>query len=119
MMTPDPSVNPPHPAWTLAPVAARKLHDLLQEAHLPEVGGVRLSVRSGGCFGASFTLDLLPAPLLQDTVMERDGIRFFVPAYAQPYLEGVTLTYKADSSLGEGDFCVFQPSHTPPSGCGL
>lgn len=78
----------------LTEVAAHGIRSILKAEGLEPEGGVRLSVSSGGCFGVSYTMEFVESPLTQDICIMVSGIRFFIPAFALPYIRELTIDYK-------------------------
>ncbi len=79
--------------------------------------GFRLAVKPGGCSGLSAEMEVKAQPEPGDAVIERNGLRLFLPAESRLLLEGVTIDF-ADSAAKSG--LVFHDpkgatcsSHTP------
>jgi iron-sulfur cluster assembly protein len=78
-------------------------------------GGFRLVVTPGGCSGLGSTFSVEPEPAPGDNVLERDGLRLFVPPESAALLEGTTVEF-ADSPTQMG-FVIRDPKATS-CGCG-
>jgi len=63
--------------------------------------GFRLSLSPGGCSGLSSDISVVTAPEPGDAIVERNGIRLFLPAESRFLLEGVTIDF-ADSAAQTG-----------------
>ena len=65
------------------------------------LSGFRLAVSPGGCSGLSSEINIVDAPEPGDAVIERNGIRLFLPAESRILLEGVTIDF-ADTAAQTG-----------------
>lgn len=63
--------------------------------------GFRLAVKPGGCSGLSAEISVLPSPGPGDAVVERNGLKLFLPAESRILLEGVTIDF-ADTAAQTG-----------------
>jgi iron-sulfur cluster assembly accessory protein len=77
----------------------------------------RLGVKSGGCSGLFYTLDLTERSLSGDRVTESEGIKILVDEASLPYLENLKLDYAED--LMGGGFRFSNPNAANPCSCGL
>ena len=100
----------------ISEAAATRLRSLSEERGTPS-GGLRLSVKGGGCSGMSYVVDWAPQPRPEDQVFERDGGRVFVDERSAPFLEGTTVDWKR--SLLESGFVFANPKAKGSCGCGL
>jgi len=98
----------------ITPAAVKFISRMLRFSPSPS-GGFRLSVKSGGCSGLASEFSVEPAPARGDSVLERDGIRVFLPAANGDLLEGVTIDF-ADSRLESG--FVFRDPKRIEGSCG-
>jgi iron-sulfur cluster assembly protein len=55
--------------------------------------GFRLSVSPGGCSGLSADISVKSQPEPGDAVVERNGVRLFLPAESRLLLDGVTIDF--------------------------
>jgi iron-sulfur cluster assembly accessory protein len=55
--------------------------------------GFRLSVSPGGCSGLSADISIRSEPEPGDAVVERGGVKLFLPAESRLLLEGVTIDF--------------------------
>lgn len=55
--------------------------------------GFRLVVKPGGCSGLSSEIEIAAEPQPGDAVVERGGVRLFLPAESRILLEGVTIDF--------------------------
>ena len=87
----------------------------LAEREPPEVEGVRLGVKGGGCSGLSYVLEF--SKLRDgDNVIERDGVKFLMDRKSAIYLKGIVLDYK-EGLNGKG-FAFTNPNASSTCGCG-
>jgi len=63
--------------------------------------GFRLVVSPGGCAGLSADISVKGIPEPGDAVVERDGVKLFLPAESRILLEGVTIDF-ADTAAQTG-----------------
>lgn len=87
----------------------------LQEKESPDVDGVRLAVRGGGCSGLSYVLEF-DKTREGDHVVEQDGIRFLMDRKSSIYLKGIVLDYK--EGLNSKGFVFQNPNASSTCGCG-
>jgi iron-sulfur cluster assembly accessory protein len=81
--------------------AAEKFIRLMLRADGQAGSGFRLSVSPGGCSGLAADISVLAAPAPGDAVVERNGLRLFLPAESRMLLDGVTVDF-ADSAAQTG-----------------
>jgi iron-sulfur cluster assembly accessory protein len=63
--------------------------------------GFRLAVSPGGCSGLNADISVCDAPKSGDKVIDRNGIRLFLPAESRLLLDGVTIDFM-DTPLQTG-----------------
>ena len=78
--------------------------------------GLRLGVRTSGCSGMAYKLELVDEINADDVVFENSGVKVIVDAKSLPYLEGMELDY-AREGLNEG-FKFNNPNVKDQCGCG-
>jgi iron-sulfur cluster assembly protein len=81
--------------------AAQKFMRMMLRVDGTAGSGFRLHVSPGGCSGLSADISVLATPLSGDAVVERDGIRLFLPAESRLLLDGVTIDF-ADTATQTG-----------------
>lgn len=81
--------------------AAQKFMRLMLRADGTVGSGFRLAVSPGGCSGLAADVSVLGQPLAGDAIVERDGVRLFLPAESRILLEGVTIDF-ADTATQTG-----------------
>jgi iron-sulfur cluster assembly accessory protein len=78
--------------FTLTP-AAEKFIRLMLRADGDSNSGFRLAVSPGGCSGLAADISVARAPSKGDAVVERNGVKLFLPAESRILLEGVTIDF--------------------------
>ncbi|TCT07866.1 HesB/IscA family protein [Aquabacter spiritensis] len=81
--------------------AAEKFIRLMLRADGGAASGFRLAVTPGGCSGLSADISVRPAPAAGEAVVERNGLRLFLPAESRILLDGVTIDF-ADTPAQTG-----------------
>jgi len=77
--------------------------------------GFRLVVSAGGCSGLTGDFSVEAAPTPGDLVVERGGMKFFVPTQSRALLAGVTIDF-ADTPIQTG--LVFHDPKAASNLCG-
>ncbi|CAK9885204.1 MAG: Protein SufA [Candidatus Erwinia impunctatus] len=99
---------------TLTDSAARQIHTLT--AGSPEMKGLKLGVKTSGCAGFGYTMDLVSAPAEDDLVFIHQGALLYVPLEAMPFIDGTEVDY-----VREGLNQIFKfnnPKAQHACGCG-
>lgn len=86
--------------FTLTP-SARKFMRMMLRADGTAGSGFRLAVSPGGCSGLAADISVLATPVPGDAVVERDGVKLFLPAESRLLLDGVTIDF-ADTATQTG-----------------
>jgi iron-sulfur cluster assembly accessory protein len=95
--------------------AVRQLRILL-EAQAPNAHkGLRVQIAKGGCSGLQYEMSL-DGQKAGDSIVEKDGVEFFVDSESADYLRGATLDYH-DGLTGTG-FQIENPNAARTCGCG-
>ena len=55
--------------------------------------GFRLAVSPGGCSGLAADISVRREPVAGEAVVERDGVKLFLPAESRILLDGVTIDF--------------------------
>lgn len=79
-------------AFEITPKAERFMKMMMMSDGGPQ-SGFRLAVSPGGCSGLSSEISVVAAPEPGDAVVERNGLRLFLPAESRILLEGVTIDF--------------------------
>ena len=86
--------------FTITP-AAEKFIRLMIRADGNSASGFRLAVSPGGCSGLAADISVRSQPAAGEAVVERNGIRLFLPAESRILLDGVTIDF-ADTPVQTG-----------------
>jgi iron-sulfur cluster assembly accessory protein len=78
--------------FTITPKAQKFIRMMMMSEGAPGAG-FRLAVSPGGCSGLSAEMAVLATPLEGDAVVDRDGLRFFLPAESRLLLQDVTIDF--------------------------
>lgn len=111
------SFSPDDYVWkglTLTDSAARQIITLA--AGDAEVKGLRLGVKTSGCAGFGYTMDLIKQPEGDDLVFTHQGASLFVPLQAMPFIDGTEVDF-----VREGLNQIFKfnnPKAQHACGCG-
>lgn len=92
------------------------LEFLDSEGYEPDVAGIRIQVKPGGCAGFQYGLQVELNPENDDFVIEHNKIRLYVDAFSAPYLDGILIDWQ-ESMMGQG-FTFDNPNATGGCGCG-
>ncbi|MBI4853053.1 MAG: iron-sulfur cluster assembly accessory protein [Acidobacteria bacterium] len=97
--------------------AAHRIKEILEEQNVTD-GGLRVGVKSGGCSGLSYILDLDSQQRPGDKVFERDGAKIFVDLKSYLFLNGMIVDYKDEGGLMGRGFKFVNPNSMGECGCG-
>jgi iron-sulfur cluster assembly accessory protein len=86
--------------FTITP-AAEKFIRLMIRADGDAASGFRLAVSPGGCSGLAADISVRREPASGEAVVERNGIKLFLPAESRLLLDGVTIDF-ADTPTQTG-----------------
>ncbi|MCF2525000.1 iron-sulfur cluster assembly accessory protein [Bradyrhizobium sp. G127] len=86
--------------FTITPAAERFIR-LMIRADGDASSGFRLAVTPGGCSGLSADISVKREPAAGEAVVERNGVKLFLPAESRILLEGVTIDF-ADTATQTG-----------------
>jgi iron-sulfur cluster insertion protein len=95
--------------------AVTKVKSLLESENKTGFG-LRIAVQGGGCSGFQYGLTFEDTARPDDKVLEFDGLKVFIDAMSEPYLNGTTVDY-VESLQGSG-FKINNPNATSSCGCG-
>ena len=95
--------------------AVRQLQSLLSQRSEDSHKGLRVHVAKGGCSGLHYEMTL-DARKNGDSIVERDGVKFFIDSESAPFLRGATLDF-SDGLTGTG-FRIVNPNASRTCGCG-
>jgi iron-sulfur cluster assembly accessory protein len=86
--------------FQITPAAQKFIRFMLRTDGGPQ-SGYRLAVSPGGCSGLAADISIKAAPEPGEAVVERDGVKLFLPAESRILLEGVTIDF-ADTAAQTG-----------------
>jgi iron-sulfur cluster assembly protein len=95
--------------------AVRQLQSLLPAPDDNSRKGLRVQVAKGGCSGMHYEMTL-DEKKDGDSVIERNGMQFFIDSECVPYLRGATLDFSGGLT-GTG-FRIVNPNASRTCGCG-
>ncbi len=99
----------------LTQTAVTKVKQLMQAENKPD-HGLRVAIRGGGCSGFEYALTFDDSQNQNDQILEFGGLKVYVDAMSNMYLESVTIDY-VDSLQGSG-FKIENPAASGSCGCG-
>src|SRR5690606_10913264 len=98
----------------LTDAAAKRVSEIM--AQKPNVVGLRIGVKKGGCAGMEYTMDWAETQDKFDEVVEDKGVKILIDPTAIMYLLGTEMDYKQDKlSFG---FVFRNPNQQSACGCG-
>ncbi len=100
---------------TLTPRAAERVRAIMTSKG-PEVAGLKIGVKKGGCAGMEYTMTWADSIGKFDEIVEQDGARVIVDPQAVLYLLGTEMDYKTDKLSAQ--FVFNNPNQTGACGCG-
>jgi len=100
---------------TLTHAAAARVKDLMASKG-PDVLGLKIGVKKGGCAGMEYTLTWTERIDRFDEVVEADGARVIVDPQAVLYLLGTEMDYRSDKLSAA--FVFNNPNQKGACGCG-
>ena len=85
-------------------------------ASRPDVVGLRIGVKKGGCAGMEYTMEWAATQDRFDEVVEDNGARVLIDPKALMYLLGTEMDYRVDKLKSE--FVFNNPNQISACGCG-
>lgn len=114
-MTPTPARRPKPQVMTMTPAAAARVKAVMA-AKGPDVLGLKIGVKKGGCAGMEYTMSWAEKIEKFDEVIEADGARVIIDPQAVLYLLGTEMDYKIEKLASQ--FVFNNPNQTGACGCG-
>lgn len=99
----------------ITPAAVQKVSSLVEEEANPELM-LRVFVTGGGCAGFQYGFTFDEEPADDDTIINKEGIRFVIDSLSVQYLAGSTVGYT--ESLEGSRFVIENPAADTTCGCG-
>ncbi len=96
--------------------AAKQIRRIMDDDSIQETGGLRVSVKGGGCSGLMYNLTFENVPKPTDKIFESHNIKLFVDLKSYLYLVGTELDYSGGLN-GKG-FVFSNPNAARTCGCG-
>jgi iron-sulfur cluster assembly protein len=109
------SARPRPTVLTMTPRAIERLRSLLADKG-PQVAGLKIGLKTGGCAGMEYTMDWAESIGKFDEVVEVDGARVIIDSKAVLYLLGTEMDFKADKLSAQ--FVFNNPNQQSACGCG-
>ena len=109
--------NPARPrpkVLTLTAAAAERVREIM--AGKPDVAGLKIGVKKGGCAGMEYTLAWADAIGKFDEVVEDQGVKVIIDPAAVLYLLGTEMDWKVDKLAAQ--FVFNNPNQKSACGCG-
>lgn len=95
--------------------AAARIKEIIDNADRP-VAGIRVGLKTSGCAGMAYQVDLVETPDPRDDVVEDKGVKVFVDPAAVLYVIGSTMDFQ--TSKFSAGFVFDNPNQTSACGCG-
>ncbi|WP_334148709.1 HesB/IscA family protein [Hyphomicrobium sp.] len=118
-MTNQTSASPPRrvrpKVLTMTQRAAERVRAIMASKG-PEIVGLKIGVKKGGCAGMEYTMTWADSIGRFDEVVEQDGARVIVDPQAVLYLLGTEMDYRTDKL--SATFVFNNPNQTGACGCG-
>lgn len=95
--------------------AADRVRAIMAAENVTETHGVRVGVKSGGCSGLSYLLEI-DEPGEKDRVFESLGVRVFCDPKSYLFINGVVVNF--DDDILNGGFRFENPNAQRSCGCG-
>ena len=102
-------------ALSLTEAAAKRIRDIMSTEGVDETHGVRLGVKSGGCSGMSYLLEI-DEPGEKDRAFDSHGVRVFCDPKNYFFINGTEVDFIDD--MLNGGFRFSNPNVSRECGCG-
>jgi len=108
------TARPKPKAMTLTDAAAERVRQIM--ASRPEVVGLRVGMKTGGCAGMEYTMSWAVEQDKFDEVVEDKGVKILIDPKAILFLLGTEMDYKVDKLSAQ--FVFKNPNQQSACGCG-
>jgi iron-sulfur cluster insertion protein len=95
--------------------AIQKVRNLVTDEDNPDLM-LRVFVTGGGCAGFQYGFTFDEEPAEDDTLIDKNGIKFVIDSLSVQYLDGSTVDYT--ESLEGSKFIIENPAAETTCGCG-
>lgn len=109
------TLRPRPKVMTMTPAAAQRVRSIMASKG-PEVAGLKIGIKKGGCAGMEYTMTWAEQVSRLDEVVEQDGARVIIDPQAVLYLLGTEMDYKVDKLSAQ--FVFNNPNQKSACGCG-
>lgn len=109
------TTRPRPKVMTLTPAAAARVKAIMASKG-PEVQGLKIGIKKGGCAGMEYTMSWADKVDRLDEVIEANGARVIIDPQAVLYLLGTEMDYKVDKLSAQ--FVFNNPNQKGACGCG-
>ena len=109
------TARPRPKVMTLTDAAAERVRQIM--ASRPDVVGLRVGVKNGGCAGMEYTMSWATEQDKLDEVVEDKGVRILIDPKAILFLLGTEMDYKVDKLTSQ--FVFNNPNQSSACGCGV
>lgn len=106
--------RPKPKVMTLTDAAAERVRQIM--ASRPEVVGLRVGVKTGGCAGMEYTMSWAVEQAKFDEVVEDKGVKILIDPKAILFLLGTEMDYKIEKLSAQ--FVFNNPNQQSACGCG-
>ena len=100
---------------SVTPKALERIHHLLKQREKPSLG-IRVSIRTKGCSGLSYSIEYVDQKNDSDEVIEYGEISFFIDPKALIFILGTEMDFLEDK-MSSG-FVFRNPNEKGRCGCG-
>ena len=114
-LSPTSPRRPRPQVMTLTPAAAERIRALMASKG-PDIAGLKIGVKKGGCAGMEYTMTWTSEVGRLDEVIDVDGARVIVDPSAILYLIGTEMDFKSDKLASQ--FVFNNPIRKSACGCG-
>jgi len=101
-------------AITLTPAAADRVRSYLEKSE--QALGLRFGVKTSGCSGFAYTVELAKSIDEQDQVFESQGVKVVVNTSSLPYVDGTEIDFNQEEL--SATFAFNNPRVSATCGCG-